>query len=210
MKIAAYIPFSTVDYPGEIVTTLFTKGCPWHCEYCHNAPLKTAPLKDYKEILKFLKRRSHYIPIVVISGGEPLYQKSLISSIEEIKKMGYKVGLHTSGMCYKTFKDVLPLLTWVGLDIKANRANYERVTGVKDSYQATYKCLKLLVNGDVGFEIRTTLPSWLTSHDMMDMAKELESSGIKEWILQRIQDSNFNYSELLTAAQTVLPKTVLR
>ncbi len=61
--------FSLQDGPG-IRTTLFVKGCPLHCPWCHN-PESQAP---GPELLYHADRCSHCLSCVEVcsSGGEPL------------------------------------------------------------------------------------------------------------------------------------------
>ena len=76
MKYAGFMKQSLIDYPGEIATVLFTRGCNFRCPYCHNFDLviQTKGKKnqdiDFSEIEAFLLKRQNLIDAVVISGGE--------------------------------------------------------------------------------------------------------------------------------------------
>ena len=39
MIIAGLQKLTTLDYPGKVACTIFTKGCGLHCPFCHNASL---------------------------------------------------------------------------------------------------------------------------------------------------------------------------
>jgi len=144
-------PLSTVDWPGELAAVVFCQGCAWNCPYCHNAslrpfgPAKGAPqgvsepdapagqnvpgAPPWAEILEWLKTRQGLLDAVVFSGGEPLLQPGLARAMRDVRGLGFKIGLHTSGMDPAALARVLPLADWIGLDVKAPRAAYDRVTG---------------------------------------------------------------------------------
>jgi hypothetical protein len=37
LAVGGLLPFSTCDWPGLLVATIFCQGCPWACPYCHFA-----------------------------------------------------------------------------------------------------------------------------------------------------------------------------
>ena len=39
MKITGLQKTSLIEYPGKIVSVLFTQGCNFKCPYCHNSEL---------------------------------------------------------------------------------------------------------------------------------------------------------------------------
>ena len=38
--VGGLVPFSTVDWPGQLAAVVFIAGCPWRCHYCHNVELQ--------------------------------------------------------------------------------------------------------------------------------------------------------------------------
>lgn len=160
MRIGGIQPWSSCDWPGELVATVFTQGCSWACPYCHNPHLR-CPQGDgrmaFSEVLTFLKNRRGLLDGVVISGGEPLLQKNLPEAVKEIRKLGFKTGLHTGGAVPERFQTVLPLLDWVGFDIKAPFDEYESITGVKGSGVVAREALTILLESGVPFQLRTTV-----------------------------------------------------
>src|SRR5690625_1367509 len=39
LQIAGLVPLSSIDWPGQLVATVFCQGCPWRCTYCHNTAI---------------------------------------------------------------------------------------------------------------------------------------------------------------------------
>jgi pyruvate formate lyase activating enzyme len=94
--------------------------------------------------------------------------------------MGFGVGLHTGGFNPGLLRQLLPLLDWIGLDIKAPRHAYARITGVPRSGEAAWESLDLTLGSSVPYEVRTTYhPDLLTESDLRTLARELAGSDAR-------------------------------
>lgn len=159
LAISGLVRHSTCDWPGELVAVLFTQGCPWSCRYCHNPdliPARTGTL-PWSEVRAFLDSRRGLLDGVVISGGEPTLQAALPAVLAEIRAMGFRTGLHSAGPYPERLARVLPLLDWVGFDVKAPFADYPRITGVPGSGLRAQESLRLLQESGVAHALRTTV-----------------------------------------------------
>ena len=83
---------------------------------------------SWNDTFRWLETRRGLLDGVVFSGGEPLLQKQLPEAIGQIHQNGFEVALHTSGVYPERLSKVLPLIEWVGLDIKAPFDEYEPVS----------------------------------------------------------------------------------
>ena len=149
--------FSLVDYPGQIAAVVFLQGCPWRCPFCYNTELQNIKAQgnhNWQVILEFLQKRTKALDAVVFSGGEPLVQNSLAEKITEVKKLGYKIGLHTGGYRPEHFAKILPLVDWVGFDIKAplEKERYQQAVGGADHFEGVLKSLEMLCQSGKTFE----------------------------------------------------------
>lgn len=165
LKVGGFTPFTTIDYPGRLAAVVFCQGCPWRCGYCHNRELLDATVPGaipWDEVLTLLDRRRGLLDAVVFSGGEPTMQTGLTRAIREVKDMGFLIGLHTGGADPDVLTELLPLLDWVGMDIKAPFSDYESITGVPDSGDAAQRSAQLVLSSGVCHRFRTTVdPSLL-------------------------------------------------
>lgn len=182
--------FSAVDFPGVLTAVVFMQGCPWMCPFCHNASIRSI-LKEndfsWDLFVDFLKSRVGKLDAVTFSGGEPLVQDGLYGAIKQVKDLGFKIGLHTGGYRPEHLAKVLPLVDWVGLDIKApfDVDHYQKITGV-DHLKRVEQSLSLLLESNVAFECRTTCdPRFLNSQDLLCIAKSLKEKGVKKYFLQK-------------------------
>jgi len=200
MNIGGVVPFTTIDYPGALAAVLFCQGCPWRCGYCHNTHLQSHAKKspyEWPHIISFLKMRQNFIEAVVLSGGEPTQQSDLVDAVREIRSLGFKVGLHTAGMHSAALKAVLPLIDWVGMDIKAPFDGYERITGVANSGEAAKISAGHVLNSKAAYEFRTTVhPAFLSKEDLIRMAEQLAAMGVKHYALQPFRSQGCNNANL--------------
>ncbi len=184
--IGGLTPFSSVDWPGQLAAVVFIAGCPWRCHYCHNPHLQTRERRlQWSQVMAFLQRRRALLDAVVFSGGEPLSEPRLPQLIAAVRGLGFKTGLHTGGIYPARLAAVLPMLDWVGLDIKTTASRYDTLTGRRGSAAPVATCLDQLLQSRCAFECRTTWhPDWLPEPELLELAQDLERRGVKHFALQ--------------------------
>ena len=147
--VAGITPFTTIDFPGRLAGVFYLQGCPWRCRYCYNTEFLPFPpdgtLVSVEKILQFLQSRKKHLEGIVFSGGEPTAHAALGTWMRAVKEMGYEIGLHTNGMFPDRFREVLPLCDWVGMDIKAPFAQYEKVTLIPGSGNVAHQSAEILL-----------------------------------------------------------------
>lgn len=186
ISIGGLVPFTTVDFPGRLAAVLFCQGCPWRCGYCHNKHLLefSAGSLSWADVRAFLQSRKNLLEAVVFSGGEPLAQPALAAAMREVRALGFGVGLHTAGFNVRRLEEVLPLVDWVGLDVKGPAARYAQITGA-DAGAAVYRSLAALIATGVPYQVRTTVdPALLKEGDLEIMKGELAAAGVARWTRQ--------------------------
>jgi len=86
-----------------------------------------------------------------------MLQAGLGAAMDDVRAIGYAIGLHTAGMYPEILSRVLPKLDWIGLDIKAPLdCRYTAVTGVPDAPMRVYQAAMLVAGSGVAYELRTT------------------------------------------------------
>jgi pyruvate formate lyase activating enzyme len=154
--------FAVHDGPG-IRTTVFLKGCPLECAWCHNPESQSikpvtvdierkvngksvAGKKVYGEsmeieaVVETILKDVHFYEEsgggVTFSGGEPLLQSDgLLELLERCKKRGIHTTIDTSGFAKeKQFKQILELSDLFLYDLKnIDPALHKTYTGVDNS-----------------------------------------------------------------------------
>lgn len=200
MQIAGLLPTSLQDYPGEIAAVVFTRGCNFHCPYCHNPELiggkvgTTAeagnmsenqpddlPLYEEAEVLDLLAERTDYLDGVVITGGEPALQPDLADFLQVLKsELGYKIKLDTNGSRPELLEDLLAaeLVDMVAWDYKLPRKRYTELTSETDIEEKIGKTGRILASFALRVEIRTTVvPGLITGQDIEKISREVNNLG---------------------------------
>jgi pyruvate formate lyase activating enzyme len=189
LRVGGLTRLTSIDFPGRLAAVVFCQGCPWRCNYCHNPELLDAGAPttwDWDQVLAFLQTRRGLLDGVVFSGGEPTLQAGLPQALQAVRAMGFATALHTGGMYPERLAAVLPLLEWVGLDIKAPMQCHDAITGVPGSGQRARQSLRMLLASGVAHECRTTWHPGLFGEDALQaLAHELAGLGVGHWALQK-------------------------
>ena len=164
--------FSVYDGPG-IRTTVFFKGCPLSCWWCHNPESRSAEPEISEKSVTLDGRLFRFsevtgqemtVPEVVreiekdriffdesdggvtLSGGEPMFQPEfLFELLKELKQLRYHVALDTCGYADQDhFERIIPFVDLFLFDIKhTDDPEHIKYTGV--SNQLIFSNLRLLI-----------------------------------------------------------------
>lgn len=229
-----------VDYPGLTAGSFFLKGCNLRCPYCYNTGLVIPQLYDQnlntlEELFEHLKKRQGILSGLVISGGEPLINKSTPLIIKKAKELGYKIKIDTNGTFPSKLKEIIenPELRpdFVAMDIKTSPERYPQTMCIKNSVTDTnfftdllkQSCQIISSLNKENREWRTVLvPDLVTKEDIKNMAQLLPEDA--SWQFAQFQggnciDSSYNnltpytdkeINELISYAKTLIPGATLR
>lgn len=188
LRVGGLTPLTTIDFPGRLAAVVFCQGCPWRCGYCHNPqliPADAPPALRWDEVLAFLERRRGLLDGVVFSGGEPTLQAALPDALRAVRALGFETALHSAGMYPERLAAVLPLLDWVGLDVKAPAEHYDAVTATPGGAGRVSQSLDLLLASGVDHECRTTWHPGLFGREELDrLGAGLKRRGVRRWQVQ--------------------------
>ncbi|MFX0104489.1 MAG: anaerobic ribonucleoside-triphosphate reductase activating protein [Candidatus Hodarchaeota archaeon] len=173
MKVGGIIDISTKDIPHKSSMVIFTVGCNFKCEFCHNKYLLQPNVgREYKIVELIDKIKINLlVSAVSISGGEPTLQGDLPELCKEIQKLGKYLSIDTNGSNPGVIKTISPYINRVALDLKGPQipGKLEKITGVKVDIDKIYETIKFLnVQKQIDFEIRTTYVGPLLDSDDID------------------------------------------
>ncbi len=203
LRIGGLAPFTTVDFPGRLSAVIFCQGCPWRCRCCHNTHLQpfSGGSITWAEAEALLLHRRGLLDGVVFSGGEPTAQPALLDALRQVRELGYQAAIHTAGIHPQLLARALPLLDWVGFDVKAPLdARYDAVVGRPGASEAVRESLGLLLGSGVDFELRTTVhPALLDSAACEEITRHLAALGAPPSRWQPFRNVGCKDEELLAA-----------
>ncbi|WP_136417241.1 MULTISPECIES: anaerobic ribonucleoside-triphosphate reductase activating protein [Oxalobacteraceae] len=213
LKVGGITPFTSTDYPGQLAAVVFVQGCPWQCGYCHNPHLQPrlqkSPLQ-WSRVLGLLEKRVGLIDGVVFSGGEPTLDPALGNAIRDVRRLGFKIGLHTGGSYPHRLMELLPEIDWIALDVKAPFNQYEKITGVTESGLHALASAEAILSSGIDHEFRTTVhPSLLSEEEVLELGRTLSSMGVKNYALQVFRAQGCKTKELKATALAGYPSTGL-
>jgi len=186
-----------LDYPDNISAVVFTRGCNFHCAYCHNShliPMQPPPGdEDLPEEILFnlLDKRQKVIDGVTITGGEPVLQPDLKEFINKIRNnYDLKIKLDTNGSSSKILKELIEeeLLDYLALDLKFSWDKYH-LLAPKGVVAEIKKSVKLIKNSNLDYEFRTTVVPGL--HDILEIERIAEAAeGVDRYYIQNFRPRN--------------------
>lgn len=189
IQIGGLVSFTTIDYPGKLACVLFLVGCPIRCAYCSNPHLIPVGAGEYdpEKVFDWLKSRVGRLEAVVFSGGEALMQgPALLDYMRRVRELGFSIGLHTNGFYPENLDAASDLIDWVGIDYKATKDNYEKLTGVNIAYERMKTSLDVWAKTGKPAEVRTTCdPRYVTPDDLLKIARDVASRGFKNFAVQK-------------------------
>lgn len=204
LRIGGLTPLSLSDWPGQLAAVVFCQGCPWRCGYCHNPhliPPRAVASHEWEDVLAFLERRQGLLDAVVFTGGEPTLQRAITRAVQQVKALGFRVGLHTAGAYPRRLAQLLPSLDWVAMDIKAPFEEYAATTGVANSGAPAAESVRLILESGVAYEFRTTAHSdLLPAAQLPTLARSLAQLGVRHYALQEFRPQGCANAQLAASA----------
>jgi pyruvate formate lyase activating enzyme len=152
--------------------------------------------KSWQEVKNFLVSRRHALEGVVFTGGEPILQKALIGAMQEVRELGFQTALHTAGTAPERLEKILPLVDWVGFDVKTVFEDYQTVTGVQGMGEKARNGLEMLLASGADYEVRTTVdPELIPAEKLIEVAKTISAMGVKTYRLQESSRRKSDYPQ---------------
>lgn len=171
---------SLLDYPGNISSIVFTRGCNARCGYCQNGNIVMCGESEGNlnghMILEKLISRKRLINHVVITGGEPaIHDFHILDFMKALKENGFYIKLDTNGFHPFFLKVALQnkYVDYIAMDIKAPliTSKYSKVTQLNldwsDISKRILNSISIICNSDIDYEFRTTVVE--SYHSFMDL-----------------------------------------
>ncbi len=148
---------------GPVVIWNLIRRCNLSCQHCYSisadvdfpGELSTAELYCVMDDLK-----AFHVPVLILSGGEPLLRKDLFEVAARAKSMGFYVGLSTNGTLIDapTAARIAALgFDYVGISLDGLQATHDRFRRKPGAFDASLAGLRLCRDQGVKVGLRFTV-----------------------------------------------------
>ncbi|HSI96403.1 MAG TPA: heme d1 biosynthesis radical SAM protein NirJ [Methylophilaceae bacterium] len=180
--------------PGPVVIWNLVRRCNLTCKHCYSisadkdfaGELSTAEVFQVMDDLKAFR-----VPVLILSGGEPLMRPDIFDIGRRAKQMGFYVGLSSNGTLIT--EDNIDRLAEVGFDyvgvsldgIEQTHDTFRRKEG---AFRASLEGIRLCREAGIKAGVRFTLTQD-NAHDLPALLRLTEDEGIAKFYL-----SHLNYA----------------
>jgi radical SAM protein with 4Fe4S-binding SPASM domain len=150
-----------------------TDRCNLACTFCHQdfgakGGTTTLDLGAYERVL--MAAKSERVPVVRLTGGEPLVLKSIDGFLRRAKELGFTVIVNTNGTALpeKRLQALKGLIDYIKISLPApDEETMTRITGNKTTWRRKWEALERLER----LGIRTDILTVMTSENILQFDK---------------------------------------
>ncbi len=180
--------------PGPVVIWNLIRRCNLTCKHCYSisadvdfpGELSTAEIYRVMDDLK-----AFHVPVLILSGGEPLLRPDIYDISRRAKAMGFYVGLSTNGtLIDETHIDRIAAIgyDYVGISIDGLRATHDRFRRLDGAFDRSLNAMRLCKVRGIKVGMRFTMTQD-NAHELPDLLRLMDDEGIDKFYL-----SHLNYA----------------
>jgi len=188
-------PLAPVRCPsGPVVIWNLIRRCNLACKHCYSisADIDFKGELDTAEVFAVMDDlRAFGVPVLILSGGEPLLRPDIFEISRHAKAQGFYVGLSTNG----TLIDAANIeaiadigYDYVGISIDGLRETHDRFRRKTGAFDASLTGIRLCLERDIKVGLRFTMTED-NAHELPDMLYMMCEEGIDKFYL-----SHLNYA----------------
>jgi heme d1 biosynthesis radical SAM protein NirJ len=177
--------------PGPVVIWNLIRRCNLTCKHCYttsadiNFPgeLSTSEVFTVMDDLK-----SFHVPVLILSGGEPLLRKDIFGIALRAKQMGFYVGLSSNGtLITEDNIDAIDAIgfDYVGISIDGMRETHDAFRRSEGSFDASLRGVRLCRERGIKVGLRFTLTQDNVD-DFPGMLKLMEDEDVDKFYLSHL------------------------
>ena len=180
--------------PGPVVIWNLIRRCNLTCKHCYSisadkdfpGELSTA---DVYSVMDDLKR--FRVPVLILSGGEPLLRPDIFEIAQRAKAMGFYVGLSSNGtLIDESNIDRIAAVgfDYVGVSLDGIQETHDKFRRKEGAYNASMHGIRLCKSRGIKVGIRFTLTQD-NAHDLPGLLRLMEEEDLDKFYL-----SHLNYA----------------
>jgi len=180
--------------PGPVVIWNLIRRCNLTCKHCYSisadhdyaGELSTPEVFAVMDDLKAFR-----VPVLILSGGEPLLRSDIFEIAQRAKAMRFYVGLSTNGtLIDAAMADRIAALgfDYVGISLDGIGATHDRFRRLDGAFDRSLAALRLLHARGVKVGLRYTMTA-MNAHDLAPLLQLMNDEGIDKFYF-----SHLNYA----------------
>jgi len=180
--------------PGPVVIWNLVRRCNLTCKHCYSISAD----RDFpgelttQEICAVMHDLQLFgVPVLILSGGEPLLRPDIFDLSRRAKDMGFYVGLSTNGTLIDAHNiaDIAAAgYDYVGISIDGLRATHDRFRRLSGAFDASLRGVRLCREHGIKVGLRFTLTRD-NAHELPALLALLEQEAVDKFYL-----SHLNYA----------------
>ena len=179
---------------GPVVIWNLIRRCNLTCKHCYSISADkdfTGELSTAEAYAVMDDLRAFGVPVLILSGGEPLLRNDIFDIARRAKRMGFYVGLSTNGTLIN--EDNIESIDatgfdYVGISLDGIRQTHDTFRRKEGAFDASLHGLRLCRDAAIKVGVRFTLTQD-NAHDLPELLKLVDDEGIDKFYL-----SHLNYA----------------
>lgn len=180
--------------PGPVVIWNLIRRCNLACKHCYSISADTdfpgeLSTEEVYRVMDDLK--GFRVPVLILSGGEPLMRHDIFDISRRAKEMGFYVGLSTNGtlISESNIGRIAGIgYDYVGISIDGLRETHDRFRRLEGAFDASMNAIRLCHARGIKVGMRFTMTQD-NARELPELLKIMEDEGIDKFYL-----SHLNYA----------------
>lgn len=179
------------DLPGPVVIWNLVRRCNLTCKHCYaiSADVDFPGELSTEEVFSVMDDlRAFRVPVLILSGGEPMLRPDLFTIARRAKSMGFYVGLSTNGTLIDagTLPAILDIgFDYVGVSLDGQQQTHDRFRRKAGAFDASVAGIRLCRDAGIKVGVRYTLTQD-NAHDFPWLLEFAEKEGIDKFYLSHL------------------------
>ncbi len=180
--------------PGPVVIWNLIRRCNLTCKHCYSisADINFPGELNTDEVFEVMDDlRTFHVPVLILSGGEPLLRPDIFDISHRAKEMGFYVGLSTNGtLIDETIIDRIAGVgyDYVGISIDGMRETHDKFRQKAGAFDASMHAIQLCRDAGIKVGMRFT-PTQDNVHELPQLLQLIDEEQV-----DKLYVSHLNYA----------------
>ncbi len=176
---------------GPVVIWNLIRRCNLLCKHCYalSGNVDFPNELSFEEVCTVMDDLAAYgVPVLILSGGEPLLRPDIFDISRRAKAMGFYVGLSTNGVLISepVMEDLVAVgYDYVGISLDGIGAVHDAFRGMKGAFEKSLNALRLCRDHGVKAGVRFTMTAD-NAHQFEDMLKLVHDEGLEKFYFSHL------------------------